>query len=121
MSVITISRQYGSGGDEIAARVCEILDYRYFDQRLMSQVAVKAGLSEDEAIDFSEAEYKSQSFLGNLLDLLTRPAGEAPAVAQVSTWSQGCLRSTGKEGGGSGSGAQCRHHCTDHPRCLKAR
>ncbi len=32
MAVITISRQVGSGGDEIAARVCERLGYRYFGQ-----------------------------------------------------------------------------------------
>ena len=35
MTVITISRQYGSGGDEIADRVCELLGYRHFDKRLI--------------------------------------------------------------------------------------
>ena len=38
MAVITISPQYGSRGDDIAARVCEMLGYRYFDKRLMAQV-----------------------------------------------------------------------------------
>jgi hypothetical protein len=32
MAVITISRQYGSGGREIAARVCDLLGYRYLDK-----------------------------------------------------------------------------------------
>ena len=35
MAVITISRQYGSGGDEIAVRVCKILGYTYFDKKLL--------------------------------------------------------------------------------------
>ena len=33
MTVITISRQYGSGGVAVAARVCELLGYRYFDKK----------------------------------------------------------------------------------------
>lgn len=31
MAVITISRQYASLGDDIAARVGDLLDYRLFD------------------------------------------------------------------------------------------
>jgi len=69
MAVITISRQYGSGGNEIAARVCETLGYRYFDKGLMAQVASEVGLAEDEIVDFSEANYKVQSFLDRLFDL----------------------------------------------------
>jgi cytidylate kinase len=56
MAVITISRQYGSPGNEIAVRVCEILGYHYFDKRLMAQVASEVGLSEQEIVDFSEEE-----------------------------------------------------------------
>lgn len=33
MAAITFSRQFGSRGDEIAARVCDLLGYRYFDKR----------------------------------------------------------------------------------------
>ena len=43
MAVITISRQYGSGGDEIAARVCDILGYTYFYKNLMVKVATEVG------------------------------------------------------------------------------
>jgi CMP/dCMP kinase len=88
MAVITISRQYGSGGDEIAARVCELLGYRYFDKGLMAQVAAGAGLSESEVVDFSEAGYKSPNVLNRLLSLLTTPAGQQTSVAQVSSWTR---------------------------------
>jgi cytidylate kinase len=86
MAVITISRQYGSGGDEIAARVCEILGYRFFDKALMAQLASEVGLSEGEVVDYSEASFKSRNVLDRLVSLLTTPPGEAPTVAQVSTW-----------------------------------
>jgi cytidylate kinase len=62
MKVITISRQFGSLGDEIASRLCEILNYRYFDKFLVMQAAHEAGLSEQEAVDYSEEHYKMQNF-----------------------------------------------------------
>jgi cytidylate kinase len=73
MAVITLSRQIGSGGDEIAARVCELLGYRYFDKQLMVAVAADVGLREDEIVDFSEERYKVQDFLSRLLHSGPRP------------------------------------------------
>ena len=67
MAVITISRQFGSGGDEICDRVCEMLGYRYFDKQLMVRVASEVGLSEHDIVDFSEDNYQTQSFLERLM------------------------------------------------------
>lgn len=78
MAVITISRQYGSGGDEIAQRLCEILGYQYFDKQLMVKVAGEIGLSEHELVDFSEGNYKVRGFFERLFAPRT--------VAQVETW-----------------------------------
>jgi cytidylate kinase len=68
MTVITISRQYGSGGDEIAIRLCEILGYSYFDKSLISQAAAAAGISEKDIFDYSEDSHKVRSFLDRLFD-----------------------------------------------------
>ena len=84
MAVITISRQYGSGGDEIAARVCEMLEFRYFDKRLMIQVASEVGLSEGEIVDFSEDTYKVQTLWDRLFVNWLGPR----VVAQVGTWKE---------------------------------
>jgi cytidylate kinase len=73
MAVITISRQYGSGGDQIAARICDKLAYQYFDKRLMAQVATEVGLSEDEVVDLSEDNYRIQSFFDRLLGRRSSP------------------------------------------------
>ncbi len=76
MAVITISRQYGSGGDEVAARVCEILGYSYFDKQMMVQAASEVGLSEDEVVDFSEDNYVVRGFLDRLLGFRRQPQVE---------------------------------------------
>jgi cytidylate kinase len=66
MAVVTLSRQIGSWGDEIAVRTCEILDYRYFDKQLMLETAAEVGLVEHEVIDFSEDHYEVQDFISKL-------------------------------------------------------
>jgi CMP/dCMP kinase len=81
MATITISRQFGSGGDEIARRVCEILDYRRFDKRMLAQAATEAGLSEQEVIDYSEENYKVRGFLERLFE-------RTPTVATVRVWEE---------------------------------
>lgn len=79
MAVVTISRQYGSGGTEIAAQVCEILGYTYFNKNTMVDVASEMDISEDEVVDFSEDTYKVRGFLDRLLGRrrMVAPAREA--------------------------------------------
>jgi len=67
MAVITISRQAGSGGDEVARRVAELLDYRCFDKAVMAQVARERGIAENEVVDFSEDRYRLHGFVDELL------------------------------------------------------
>ena len=67
MTIVTISRQYGSGGDDIAVRVCELLGYNLFDKRLLVQAAVQAGLAAQDVVDFSVDRYKSHSIFDHLI------------------------------------------------------
>lgn len=62
MAVVTISRQYGCGGIDVAKRVCEILDYSFFDKGLMAEVAGQVGLSERDVVDLSEDNYNVKGF-----------------------------------------------------------
>jgi cytidylate kinase len=70
MTVITISRQYGSGGDEIARQICQALGYRLFDKRLVFSTAIEAGLSTMDTLDYSEDSHQVKSFF----DRLFRPS-----------------------------------------------
>lgn len=67
MAVITISRHYGSGGDEIAERVCDILGYTYFDKNLIAKVAAEVGaFKEEQIVDISEDTYMMRNFMERL-------------------------------------------------------
>ena len=94
MAVITISRQYGSGGNEIAARVCGLLGYHYFDKQMLVKAAAKVGLSAEEIVDFSEDQYKGRSFLDHLLVGWRAPH----TIAQSPIWHEELIGSESHEG-----------------------
>jgi CMP/dCMP kinase len=81
MTIVTISRQYGSGGDEIAGRICKILGYQVFDKRMIFQAAQEVGLSEQEVIDYSEESHKIRGFLDRLI-------GPPQPVASTRIWKE---------------------------------
>ena len=81
MAIITISRQYGSGGDEIARIVCGKLGYLYFDRSLMIRLASEMGALEHEVVDFSEDSYEAQDFLKRLLNM-------NETLAEVGLWTE---------------------------------
>ena len=84
MAVITFSRQTGSGGDDIAALVCQQLGYRYFDKAMLAQAASEETQSEVDFLNFTEEDFvKGSGLMNRLLDALG--PGEHGA-AQVRTW-----------------------------------
>jgi cytidylate kinase len=54
MRVITISREYGSGGGEIAARLAKRLAWQLIDHEVVVRVAQKLHVSEEEAEEHDE-------------------------------------------------------------------
>ncbi len=46
MNIITISREFGSGGRELGKRLAEALGYDYYDREIISAIAGKKGLDE---------------------------------------------------------------------------
>jgi len=66
MSVITISGQFGSGGDEIAADICETLWYRIFDKHMIIEAAKAEGISAIEIGDISEESFQGGGFFTQL-------------------------------------------------------
>jgi cytidylate kinase len=74
MAVVTLSRQFGSGGDEIAARVCEALGYRTFNKQMIEEAARQAGLLEHEIVDLSEDNYPVRTFVDRLFGTMATGA-----------------------------------------------
>lgn len=44
MKIITISREFGSGGRELGSQIADLLDFDYYDSRIIAAVAQKSGL-----------------------------------------------------------------------------
>ena len=60
MAVITISRQYGSGGNHIASLLCAHLGYRFFDKHLMAQLGAPEDLKRTLALAGSASEVRDE-------------------------------------------------------------
>ena len=71
--VITISRQYGAGGSEVARRVAEVLGWQVVDNELVEQVAVRAGVSPEE---IAKREERAPSFIERLTRTLAAASPE---------------------------------------------
>ena len=47
MSIVTISREFGSGGREVGKRLADALGYAYYDREIVTAIAQKNRLDED--------------------------------------------------------------------------
>ena len=45
--IVTIARQYGSGGREVGQRLSEIMGYKFYDKNLITMAAQRSGLSSE--------------------------------------------------------------------------
>lgn len=64
MRAITISRQYGSGGGEIAARLAERIAWRLIDHEVVVEVASRLGVTENDA---AQRDERAEGFIDQLL------------------------------------------------------
>jgi cytidylate kinase len=71
--IITVSRQYGAGGSEVARRVAAALGWRVVDNELVEAVAARAGL---QPSDVAEREERVPGFLERLARTLVASTPE---------------------------------------------
>ena len=82
MSVITISKEFASGGLNIARDLAEKIDHDYLDKEIVKQVADHTKVSHQEVRDFEEEGHINlRAHLSRIIDLdifkESSPAGEA--------------------------------------------
>ena len=76
MAVVTVSRQLGSGGDSIAERVAEALEYEHVDRRLVEEISAITDTSVEEVEKYDEkGEGRVRHFLKRLLVPEMSPGG----------------------------------------------
>ena len=61
--IITISREFGAGGGEVAERLAQALGWTLVDNELIDEVAKRAGLAPEEV---AEREERAPSFIERL-------------------------------------------------------
>lgn len=83
MAVITISREFGTDGEKIAAKVADRLGYEYIGKDLVAEIAKKLRLSESEAETFHKP---SESRILRFVDRYT-----CSIVQKVVDREHGCL------------------------------
>ena len=66
-TVITISREFGSGGRSIGRMVAEKLGYRFYDQELLLEVAKESGLSQEIVEQYALMKELSSRFPGKAI------------------------------------------------------
>jgi CMP/dCMP kinase len=71
--LITISRQYGAGGSEVARRVADALGWHVVDNELVEEVAARAGVPPEQV---AEQEERVPSFVERLARTLAASAPE---------------------------------------------
>ena len=84
-TIITIGRQFGSGGKEIGIRVAKELGIPFYDKELLQEAAKKSGLCEKIFENFDE---RPKSLLYSIA--MTPTCSPCPAPARGILWSSRC-------------------------------
>ncbi|RPJ50862.1 MAG: cytidylate kinase-like family protein [Chloroflexi bacterium] len=81
MAVITISREFASGGDEVASKLCDVLGYHSFGKAEILQVVQETTFSRVNAVDYSEDNHEIQTFIDRLM-------GQKATPVQKIAWTE---------------------------------
>lgn len=81
MRAVTISREYGSGGGEVAARLAQRLGWQLIDHEVVVEVARELGIAETEAAARDE---QVESFVSRLLSAMTSIEPAIPVASPAS-------------------------------------
>ena len=60
--IITISREFGSGGRELGKRLAEKLNFAYYDREIITEISKKMGVTEEYAQKLSERGIYKHAF-----------------------------------------------------------
>src|SRR6478609_2990402 len=81
MRAITISREYGSGGGEVAGRLATRLGWRLVDHEVVVRVAQELGVTEAAAAEYDE---QVEGLAGRLLGAMQSIDWLGPATGDIA-------------------------------------
>ncbi|MCM1110726.1 MAG: cytidylate kinase-like family protein [Clostridium sp.] len=120
--VITIGRQFGSGGRELGKRLAEKLGIRYYDKEMMHEAAKRAGVSEEF---FEKSDERFPSFLNGLFNFalgynsMSLYSGST-SISDDSIYKAQAdfIRSEAQQNSCVFVGRSADYVLRDHPRCV---
>ena len=120
-TIITIGRQYGSGGREIGKKIAEKLGVPYFDKELLARVAKESGFCEEMIRNHDERP--TNSFLYNVvmdtysfgynMAFVDMPMSQKVFLAQFDT-----VKKIANEGACVIVGRCADYALADYPNCV---
>jgi cytidylate kinase len=112
--VITIAREYGSGGRLIGQKLAEMLNISFYDKEIISLAAEESGLSE-EFMRQHDQKKKPLSFVHNIyVSNKSLPLSEQIFQAQCQV-----IREVAEKSSCVIVGRCADHVLTDNPNCIK--
>ncbi len=101
MRIITISREFGSGGRELGKRIADVLGYDYYDSEIISAVAQKSGFDaayvettldnhgwHDFPVTFGGTMHSSAYMQASRIDLLVR---QKKVIEEIAALGKDCV------------------------------
>ena len=79
-NIITISREFGSGGRELGKRLAELLGYAYYDEEIIAAIAQRSALAEDYVNQVVERRIRSYYPITIAASFLTAPDDSTYAI-----------------------------------------
>ncbi len=117
--IITISREFGSGGRSIGRAVAERLGYKFYDQEIIMHVAEESGLSKEIVEKYDEYATHKNSFL---YSIAVNAGGDAYGglsfANQVQIAQSNVIKSLADEGNCVIVGRGADYILRDHPDTL---
>ena len=112
--VITIAREYGSGGRLIGKRLAELLDVPFYDKEIISLAAEESGLSE-EFMHQHDQKKKALNFMHNIyVSNKSLPLSEQIFQAQSQV-----IRNVAEKSSCIIVGRCADHVLSENPNCIK--
>ncbi len=112
--IITIGREFGSGGREIGLKLAEKLDIPFYDKELILETAKKTKLEESIVEKFDE-KYAFPGFhTSNLFDIYQMPMSDRIYIAQADV-----IREIAEKGSAVIVGRCADYILEDDPDCFK--
>ena len=75
-NIVTISREYGSGGYEVGRRVAEAMNYKFYDKELIAHIADKFLIPESFVAATEETELRKKNIFHEVFPVLARSENE---------------------------------------------